>query len=380
MSLYTTPLQFGYFFGLALWIILLVRGYRQDRLSDKLLGWVMFILSMELQDYTFGFAGINVLWNELNGFPRSVSLLFGPVIYFYFLSQVNRDFTLKKAHLAHLIPYGLYFIYQLSIFTQGSEQVDKIQNSSFQEAMGRFYLGILYGSFVFYISRCLKIYHAYRVWVVNQFSNQSLIGFTWFRNFLFAMIFWLVFRAIMNILDSYFNLEFYQDWWWNLGLILVVFYTGLAGYAQPQPTTINFDKTKNPKEPKEIPQSKPETERGVTNLNQKNVRKLHDLMQNERLYLQSDLNLHQLAQHLNLNSSQLSATINKGFDQNFNDYINGLRIEAFIEKYQSDSAKHLTMLAVAYDSGFNSKATFNRAFKKNKGVTPKTFFIQEKEY
>ena len=65
-----------------MWGVFLVRGYREGRLSDTLLGWLMFILAMELQDYTFGFAGINILWDELNGFPRGVSFLFGPVVYF----------------------------------------------------------------------------------------------------------------------------------------------------------------------------------------------------------------------------------------------------------------------------------------------------------
>ena len=95
MSFYTTPLQFGYFFSLLIWLLLLIRGYREQRLSDRMLGWIMFILAMELQDYTFGFAGINFLWSELNGFPRSVSLLFGPMVYFYFLAQTNRSFQLK---------------------------------------------------------------------------------------------------------------------------------------------------------------------------------------------------------------------------------------------------------------------------------------------
>lgn len=109
MSIYTTPLQLGYFFSLLIWLLMLIRGYRERRLSDIMLGWIMFILAMELQDYTFGFAGINILWNELNGFPRSVSLLFGPAVYFYFLSQTNRNFQLKKKHLWHILPFSIYF-------------------------------------------------------------------------------------------------------------------------------------------------------------------------------------------------------------------------------------------------------------------------------
>ena len=99
MSIYTTPLQFGYFFALLIAFLLLVRGIREERLSDKLLAAVMFLLGMEIQDYTFGFAGINFLWDQMEGFPRHFNLAFEPTIYLYLKSQINKDFKLKKADL-----------------------------------------------------------------------------------------------------------------------------------------------------------------------------------------------------------------------------------------------------------------------------------------
>lgn len=62
-----------------------------------------------------------------------------------------------------------------------------------------------------------------------------------------------------------------------------------------------------------------------------------------------------------------------GFGLNFNDYINSWRIKAFEQKIQAEANKQYTLLSLAYDCGFNSKATFNRAFKKQKGVSPKEF-------
>ena len=96
-------------------------------------------------------------------------------------------------------------------------------------------------------------------------------------------------------------------------------------------------------------------------------------METERLFLQSELSLRELAQHLNTNTSLLSKTINQVFEMNFNDYINSLRIEEFITSYRKDS-ESFTMIALAFDAGFNSTATFNRAFKKAKGQSPKAFF------
>ena len=240
MTIYTTPLQFGYFFSLAMWLVFLYRGAIQHRLSDKMLGWVMFILAMELQDYTFGFAGINVLWSELNGFPRDVSLLFGPVIYFYFRSQINRSFRISRKNLFHFIPFAIFFLYHIVFFIQGSEMVEWRQNSTMDNVLFYVMLVVQWVSYIYYFYQCLKIYRNYKRWSLNQFSNLELIGFNWFRNFIYAMIFWLVSRQIMNILDAIFELDFHQDWWWNLVLVVVAFYIGLAGYSQLQPTLINF--------------------------------------------------------------------------------------------------------------------------------------------
>ncbi|MCE2612794.1 AraC family transcriptional regulator [Flavobacteriaceae bacterium D16] len=368
MSLYTTPLQIGYFFSLLMWILFNVRGYREQRLSDKLLGWIMFILAMELQDYTFGFAGINVLWNELNGFPRGVSLLFGPIVYFYFRAQVNRTFKLGKKHLWHFAPYLLYFIYEISAFLQGPEAVQLRQESDYNLILSYVFRITIWASYIYYLSKCLLIYKKYRAWSIHQFSNTELINFNWFRDFLYAMIFWLLFKEVMNVLDAFFDLDFYQDWWWNLALVAVAFYIGLAGIAQRQPAKIQFamDLQENPGD------LEPTLDNGIDSDKSGIAKRLASLMEKDRLFLQPDLNLDELAQHLQTSRPQVSAAINQVFKQNFNDYVNSLRIEEFLRLCQMNSEKY-TLLSLAYDSGFNSKATFNRAFKKIKGCSPVEF-------
>lgn len=374
MTIYTTPLQFGYFFCLAMWLIFLYRGIRQNRLSDKMLGWVMFILAMELQDYTFGFAGINFLWNELNGFPRGVSLLFGPVVYFYFKAQVNRSFKIDRKALLHLVPYALYFLYHIVFFIQGSDAVEWKQNSDLDNVLSYLLMIGRWVSYIVYLVLCLRIYKRYKRWTLNQFSNEELINFNWFRNFIYAMIFWLVSREIMNILDAIFDLDFHQDWWWNLVLVVVCFYIGLAGYSQVQPAQINFDDA-----PEDIPDelNKESSNKDESNLKiDKLASRLSEVMENERLYLNQDLNLQYLSKRLKTNSVELSAAINQSFGKNFNDYINALRVEEFIRLSLDEKRKHFTLLSHAYDAGFSSKSTFNRAFKKIKGKAPREYLSQ----
>ncbi len=375
MSLYTTPLQFGYFFSLLMWILFLIRGYREQRLSDKLLGWIMFILATELQDYTFGFSGISILWNELNGFPRGLQLLFGPVVYFYFRAQVNRNFTLERKHLWHFLPYTVAFLYEFVFFVQGPAAVAYLQDSTHFEILGYVNRLFMIGSFVYYLSKCITIYKRYREWSIHQFSNTDLISFTWFRNFIYAMIFWLLFREVMNIVDAIMDLDFYQDWWWNLALVAVALYIGLTGYAQTQPPKIFFDTqivVGNEAESVDKVENEKKSESGDIE-KAATASRLKNVMEEDKLFLQPDLNLQDLALHLQINAVQLSATINQVFGLNFNDYVNSLRIDEFIRLYKLDQNNAYTLLAIALDSGFNSKATFNRAFKKIKGSSPKEY-------
>ncbi len=326
----------------------------------------MFILALELQDYTFGFAGINVLWNELNGFPRGVSLLFGPIVYFYFLSQVNRSFHLKRKHLWHFLPYSIAFLYEFSAFIQGPEAVERQQSSTLTLVLVYVERVVVIVSYIYYLSRCMIIYRSFREWSINQFSNIEMIDFRWFRNFIYAMIFWLLFEQIMNIIDTILDLSFYQDWWWNLALVAVSFYIGLAGYAQVQPAKMQFDYAHPEEDNHGVDQNIASEQTDI-------AAKLKTLMEKDRLYLQPDLNLQELSQHLQTNTVKLSATINQVFEMNFNEYINTLRIDEFIRLYHEDSDRRYTILSIALDSGFNSKATFNRVFKKVKGTSPKEY-------
>ncbi|WP_425289983.1 helix-turn-helix domain-containing protein, partial [Shewanella algae] len=70
------------------------------------------------------------------------------------------------------------------------------------------------------------------------------------------------------------------------------------------------------------------------------------------------------------NSSVLSKIINRAFQMNFNDFINRYRVEEVKKQLQNPKNASLTIMSLAYDAGFNSKATFNRAFKKHTGENP----------
>jgi AraC-like DNA-binding protein len=99
---------------------------------------------------------------------------------------------------------------------------------------------------------------------------------------------------------------------------------------------------------------------------------LEKLMTTDKLYLDSELNLIKLAEMLSVSTHHLSYTINTGFDKNFFQYINEFRVEHAKTLLKQTDSK-LSILGIAYESGFNSKTAFNTTFKKVTGLTPSEF-------
>lgn len=106
---------------------------------------------------------------------------------------------------------------------------------------------------------------------------------------------------------------------------------------------------------------------------------LEELMVKESLYLNSSLSLRELAENIGLHPNKLSWLINETVGQNFNAYINAFRLIAFKEKALDPRNQHLTLLGLAYDSGFNSKTVFNSFFKKMEKMTPRQWVKQNSQ-
>lgn len=96
-------------------------------------------------------------------------------------------------------------------------------------------------------------------------------------------------------------------------------------------------------------------------------------MEEERWFQNPSLSLRELAENVNISSNKLSWLLNERIGQNFNEYINRFRLENFKKMALNPDNSHLTLLALAYDSGFNSKSVFNTFFKKTEGMTPKAW-------
>jgi len=100
---------------------------------------------------------------------------------------------------------------------------------------------------------------------------------------------------------------------------------------------------------------------------------LHQQMETHQYHLQPNLTLATLASATALHPTYLSQVINQGFGLNFYDFVNTYRIGQAKRLLASPRHAHLTVLAIGLDCGFQSKSTFNKAFKKATGTTPSAY-------
>jgi len=365
LTFYSTPLWFGFIQG---WIyagLLWYRSRQNGRLSDVLLGLVLVGMTFSIWEYMLGFSGIDILWDELEFLPRGFGFAFPPLWYFYFKSQIDSRFRFSRKDVWHFVPFLMHTAYHVLVYAMGREFVRHWeQNVHGPYGIGHieFMIGVILQIYYFY--RSLKLYQHYRAWTKTQFSDIEVVSFKWYRNFLIVLALGLLADWLHILVDAIFDLSFEQDWWDNLLMVFLIYYVSIAGYAQAQPTRqVAF---------KDKPEPKPIIEEWQPDYSDWKV-KIDRLMQENQPYLQPELTLADLARQLKTNASILSGVINSVYKKNFNDFVNEYRVEEFKKQIQNPQNKHLTLLAVAFNCGFNSKSTFNRAFKNATGFTPKAF-------
>lgn len=392
-SQYSSLLLLGFLHGMIFFFLLLWRGFQENRSSDKLLAVLLLICCLHISQYMLGFGG----WYDSRDFhstfmfyfPFHHILLLGPIIYFYFLSLSNTHFKLTRQHWKHFIPGGIMvFVFLLMIgwdlviqhwvlghqmpFHYGTQGAF---STYYQQHLAGIFQDLAYSSLIIYLYLTVSIYRKYRDYINEHFSNTEEFEFGWLRNVLYAIIMVIAFGFCIDIIDQYiYNLNYDQYWVAYFGVVVFIYFISISGYngTRKIPLQLNFipNAVKMPKEE--------ELQENTAHLSPWKE-KINRLMATE-VFLDPSLSLQDLAAQLQTNPSILSKVINSGFGMNFNDFINSYRVEAVKIKLQQGVHEQLTLTSIAYDCGFNSKATFNRAFKKFTEKSPRDYLLQlEKE-
>lgn len=384
-NLYSSLLLPPVLHGLLFAVLLFWRGVAHSRLSDRLLGVLVLLLTLRVANWMLGFAGWydahNAYSTFLFYFPFNYWFAFGPLLYFYFRSLTNRAFRFRRKHLWHFLPALLELGLYAYAFLADVVWMHGIQGQPFPEHYGsKGPHGQLNGlllaelldyvvlpALLFYVILTLRHYRQYRRYVVEHFSDADRLALRWLRNllyvFLAALLVWLAFQLADRFLVE--ELSYVQFWYSYLIWGLIVYYVSIAGYSSRIPDLL----------PLYFVPGRPAAEAGEADTRPEPAYRaeLAAFMETHRPFLQSELSLHDLANQMELPQHVLSRRINAAFGQHFNDFVNAYRVEAVKTMLLSEAAQHLSLLGIAYECGFNSKATFNRVFRKFTGQSPSEF-------
>ena len=352
--------------GLLLTTFLLFSKPKQENWkANILLSVFLFFLFLAFLDECFVILSIDNEGYILEELLSIVFFLMPPTFYLsvrYFAYPLKK---ITKKDLLHFLPAFCFtlLIVVLLLFSTVSVPTNSIQS------LGN-YVSILVILTVFlqviiYSALSLKLIQSHQKNIYLFTSNTEEINLAWIQKFILGVIFfgflWLIQINLPELPNFY-----------SIGYFLGVYY--LAYFALNQKELYPFSES-DTLEIAEILESKEDTSNAsilIPDLtSEKN--KLDELMNHEKPYLDNELTLPKLAHLFQTNTHQLSYLLNNGFKENFYDYVNRHRVEESKKLLMDKKFAHLSMVGIAYEAGFNSKTTFNTAFKKFTGYTPSEY-------
>jgi AraC-like DNA-binding protein len=366
---------------MSFFIVALLLTKKQKALTDKILALWIAVIGLHLLGYYVNQLGYWEKYPNLIGVTAPVPLLHGPMLYLYCLYAFRGDRRFRLRDYLHFAPTAAAYLYMMNFFLFYSPEeklmVDRGEVNDFRVfsivlLMAIFISGLAYSI----LSYLLTIKHKHRI--DRHFSYREGISLRWLRYCILAIGLVFLSAIMVYLLRDLVGIPFRFNPEYIIYTILIVFifYIGYFGIKHenifistpplptPGATTANRgEKYKHS---------------GVDHdLARELYEKLVRIMDQEKPYLEPKLSLTELAQRMGISPNHLSQVINQEAKVNFHDFVNRYRVEEFL--HMAPEKSHYSLLALALESGFNSKSSFNYIFKKQKGISPSQYLSKKKD-
>ena len=360
----------------AIFLLLLLLGKKNKTRPDYLLG-VIFLV------YAISIGGVYLeLQNIRNNFPHpaimNISWIFlflhGPALWFYIRSLSGPGFRFRAAYLLHFVPFIFFLVYQYFSFIQlpAPEKIRLLENDLFKEHT--FYkisvlaIGV---STITYNIWALNLIRRRRDRLMQQYSKIEDIDLRWLRALIIAaLISYSVNVALFN-LDLIFHFATYRFLMF-LSYSFASVYILFLGYFGLRQGNIFIDSLRETGE-QDVRSGAGRIASPAESTEDAFIKTLIREMEEKQPYLDPEITISRLSEILNVRTGFLSEVLNSRLNQNFFDFINKYRVGEFKNQCISKTNSHLSIMGIAYNCGFNSKASFYRAFRKFEGISPSEY-------
>lgn len=339
----------------------LVTRKKQSRLSNFLLAGFLFINSIPFLFNIFYSLDIRIFRSLPTLYLSLFNLdfLMGPLIFFYTKSVAIKDFRLRKKDWPHLLPVIMFNLYLL--FSIILKQTTGVPRSFIR---GEITAALVASHMLLVIYACLsvRVLRQYTAAIKNVYSYTEKINLNWLRFVLVSFgIIWsmIIVNSLVRIVRTT-PIPSLNDILSTVNFVvsIIIIYYGLTW-----PKLFASIESK----------SKYEGSSLTSEDAKRYANRLKVFMETEKPHLTPSITINELSEKLSIPAKHLSQLVNEQFQQNFFDFINSYRIEEAKRYLVKKSRRNLNISQILYEVGFNSKATFNRAFSRHVGMSPKEF-------
>lgn len=331
----------------------------------------MLVIGMHLASTYINIAGYWEIYPHLIGITAPFPLFYGPMLHLYIVYSVKDGRHLSKLDYLHFLPIVLSYLYMSRFYFFYSTEEKRLVDKGLVDDFGTFSTLLVTACIVSAIAYAIhsnRLLNQHKQLIETNFSNTALINLNWLRSFILGVA--LIFLTVTIVLVSKdvigVTYPFNPDYIFYSMIVFAILSLGYFGIRHENIFSDNVLLETDEKLKATYKSSSLKEDIAF-----KKHKELVEVMTEQKPYLEPDLTLNSLAIRLDVSLHHLSQIINQFEQQNFNDFVNKYRVEEFIERATKDS--HFSFLALALDSGFNSKSTFNAVFRKHKGITPSQF-------
>jgi len=361
-------------FILLLLIFFLLTVKSNKKLSNNLFAGYLLINAIDISGF-FLAENITVNYPNLEIFRWTLCLLSMPLLFLYVLTICYTDFRLKWKHLLH---FTLFILFNLAlvprIYLANNVAKKYFFKHHFETTEMLFFQSLIELQYLFYIVAIITVLKKFKAIYLENYTNPSTAVYKWLSQMLIVFVIDHYFSTLRNLLryTEYHSFLVSVNALGGIIALLVTcwfvlnalhhpeLFTGINSNLQTVKKLISKNKTSSKKGIP--PDENPEINSKIASIKQH--------MSMAKPYLDPSLTIHDLANQINIPVSELSILINVYLNQHFFDFVNHYRIENAMEILRNHSKKELTILQTLDKVGFNSKSSFNTAFKKHTSVTP----------
>ncbi|MEM8901054.1 MAG: helix-turn-helix domain-containing protein [Bacteroidota bacterium] len=328
--------------------LLLWQDFRNRRAESYLLLFLLLMTSHLIVKFVL----LEVLDQEalFDNMVTSFSLGYGPLVFFYFQSKRRGILLRRRTHIFHFLPLVLCTIAYVLVSIKLASGYDEVLVNNYTRIVGL----TVVASQVIYFSYLL---------VVLYRSKMDHTEVNWLKFPLWVAL--LPYLTLAVIALSSQNYRIIRMMAYGSMFIWVV--AILRNYYKQKDISLPLESEDDLPSPTEKYQRSSLTENQAIAY----LEKLQKLMSEQKLYLDPELSLGDLADRLDIPKHHLTEVLNTHLNKTFYQFVNTYRIEE--AKRKIDMAEHDSLLELAFASGFKSKATFNTYFKQLTGATPSSY-------